>query len=130
MLNQSKDRRVAAALAFVGVVSPIPLAGLHKFYLGQTWWGVGYLLMAEPGVSRIASAIEGIWYLFQDKATFDRNFNGIELPTAPAASDVVNPEHISSIAQALRHLDQLRQDGLISEYEFEQKRRSLLDKID
>lgn len=129
MLNQPKDRRVAAALAFVGVVSPIPLAGLHKFYLGQTWWGVGYLLMAEPGVSRVASAIEGIWYLFQDKATFDRNFNGAEVPVASSA-DLVNPEQISSIAQALRHLDQLRQDGLISEYEFEQKRRSLLDKID
>jgi hypothetical protein len=36
---------------------------------------------------------------------------------------------VSAIAQALRELDDLREDGLISEYEFEQKRRQLLDRI-
>jgi len=34
-----------------------------------------------------------------------------------------------AIADALRQLDTLRQEGLISEYEFEQKRRRLLDQI-
>jgi hypothetical protein len=36
---------------------------------------------------------------------------------------------VSAIAEALRQLDCLRQDGLISEYEFEQKRRKLLDRM-
>jgi hypothetical protein len=31
------------------------------------------------------------------------------------------------MAQGLRELEQLRLDGLISEYEFEQKRRQLLE---
>jgi hypothetical protein len=39
------------------------------------------------------------------------------------------PNQVSAIADALRELDDLRQDGLISEYEFEQKRRQLLDRI-
>ena len=33
------------------------------------------------------------------------------------------------VANALRELEALRQDGLISEYEFEQKRRQMLDQI-
>jgi hypothetical protein len=41
----------------------------------------------------------------------------------------VEPDRIGAIADAVRHLDQLRADGLISEYEFEQKRRQLLDRI-
>jgi hypothetical protein len=33
------------------------------------------------------------------------------------------------VANALRELDALREEGLISEYEFEQKRRQLIDRI-
>ena len=40
-----------------------------------------------------------------------------------------NPAQVGEIANALRELEQLRQEGLISEYEFEQKRRSLLDQV-
>jgi hypothetical protein len=36
---------------------------------------------------------------------------------------------VGAIADALRQLDSLRQEGLLSEYEFEQKRRQLLDRI-
>lgn len=35
----------------------------------------------------------------------------------------------SQVANTLRELDQLRQEGLITEYEFEQKRRKLLDQV-
>jgi hypothetical protein len=37
--------------------------------------------------------------------------------------------HVESVANALRELDALREEGLISEYEFEQKRRQLIDRI-
>jgi hypothetical protein len=36
---------------------------------------------------------------------------------------------VESVANALRELEALRQEGLISEYEFEQKRRRMLDQI-
>jgi hypothetical protein len=36
---------------------------------------------------------------------------------------------VKAIAEALRELDQLREDGLVTEYEFEQKRRQLLEQI-
>ncbi|HBE56290.1 MAG TPA: hypothetical protein DDW56_01850 [Cyanobacteria bacterium UBA11366] len=44
-------------------------------------------------------------------------------------SPPVDPAQIGAIADALRQLDILRQEGLMSEYEFEQKRRQLLDRI-
>lgn len=131
MLNQTKNRKVAAALAFAGVVAPVPLAGLHKFYLGRPGWGIVYLLLWFTQISRVASAVEGVWYLWQDDETFERNFNlaGPSVTIADRPASNVDPKQIGAIAEALRQLDQLRQDGLISEYEFEQKRRVLLDKM-
>lgn len=134
MLNNNlKSRKIAAILAFAGTFLPTPLTGLHKFYVGQPWWGLLYMLLSWTPIPRVASAIEGFWYLAQDSDEFERNFNpGPEianlspLPNRPKA---VAPTKVSAIADALRELDNLRQDGLISEYEFEQKRRQLLDRI-
>lgn len=131
-LSKSKSRTVAVALALAGVFVP----GLHKFYLGQPGWGIVYMLLGFTPlmpIPRVASAVEGIWYLMQDGQTFSTNFNvtGSGSPHSPEVSQpTVNPAQISAIADALRQLDQLRQDGLLSEYEFEQKRRCLLDKIE
>ncbi len=133
MLSRVKNRKLAAILAFVGIVS---VPGLHKFYLGQPIWGIVYLLLSWTPIPRVASAIEGAWYLAQDPIDFDQNFNlsiSEELvsarPVAPPQPAATAPQDVSAIAEAVRQLDQLRQDGLISEYEFEQKRRQLLDRI-
>lgn len=129
MLSKLKNRKVAAVLAFTGML--IPTAGLHKFYLGQPMWGLVYLLLSWTPIPHISCAIEGIWYLFQNEDEFDRNFNSnlemsfSSVPNRPQ----VEPTNVSAIADALRQLDCLRQDGLISEYEFEQKRRQLLERI-
>ena len=119
----------------------MPIAGLHKFYLGQPWWGVFYLLLSWTPIPRIASGIEGAWYLLQNPEEFEHNFNFNLGAIASPASDIANtssstnqsppvdPAQIGAIADALRQLDSLRQEGLMSEYEFEQKRRQLLDRI-
>lgn len=139
--QRPKDRRIAVALAFAGVL--LPIAGLHKLYLGQIGWGVFYLLLGWTPIPRVASAVEALWYLFQSAEDFDLNFNGALAaadtgtiaPVTPsrsvptAAQPSVNPQQIESVAEALRQLDRLRQDGLVSEYEFEQKRRQLLDRM-
>lgn len=140
MLNQPKNRRIAAVLAFAGILLP----GLHKFYLGQPQWGIVYLLLCWTPIPKIASAIEGVWYLFQDREEFDRNFNLANLqgvnfqatnfqpasnPSAAPLNSAVEPAQVGMVADALRQIEQLRQEGLISEYEFEQKRRQLLERI-
>jgi TM2 domain-containing membrane protein YozV len=130
MLSKPKSRKVAALLAFVGTV--IPVAGLHKFYLGQPLWGIAYFLLWWTNIPRVACAIEGVWYLAQGADEFDRNFNFSAIPAASSVSTQpaeIDPAQVGAIADALRQLDRLRQDGLMSEYEFEQKRRQLLDRI-
>ncbi len=127
MLVKAKNRKLAIILAFAGAVAPV--SGLHKFYLGQHFWGVLYLLLSWTPIPRVASAIEGVWYLSQHPQEFDLNFNTGLSEASATEPQTVNPDHIGAIADSLRQLDQLRQDGLISEYEFEQKRRQLLDRI-
>ncbi|MHC5726917.1 MAG: NINE protein [Nostoc sp.] len=123
MLTKRKSRSVAAVLAFSGTLT---ISGLHKFYLGQPLWGVLYLLLFWTPIPKIASAIEGVWYLAQDEEAFDRNFN---LGKSSPKNSLRVSNQVGAIGEAMRELDTLRQDGLISEYEFEQKRRQLLDQI-
>ena len=118
-----KERRIAVALALLGTVTPI--AGLHKIYLGQPVWGVIYILLWSTPIARIASAVDAVWYLVQDLEQFERQFNGqskysINLNSSPQTK---------AIAEAMRELDQLREEGLVTEYEFEEKRRLLLEQI-
>lgn len=124
MLTKRKSRSVAAILALAGTISPI--SGWHKFYLGQYIWGLFYVLLSWTPIPKVASAMEAVWYLSQDEEAFDQNFN-LGQPAIKKSQYAVN--QVGAIANALRELDNLRQDGLISEYEFEQKRRQLLDQI-
>ncbi|TAF08706.1 MAG: NINE protein [Nostocales cyanobacterium] len=123
MFTQRKSRSIAAILAFSGTLT---ISGLHKFYLGQPLWGMLYVLLSWTPIPKVASAIEGVWYLAQDEEAFNRNFN-FGKSTVKVSPQVSN--QVESVANALRQLDALRQDGLISEYEFEQKRRQMLDQI-
>lgn len=130
MLSKPKSKRAAALIAFMGTI--LPVSGFHKFYLGQPLWGLTYLLLFWTPIPRIASAIEFVWYLGQNQDEFDRNFNGGALQVTSSASTQpapVDPAKVGEVANALRELDNLRQEGLVSEYEFEQKRRQLLDYI-
>jgi TM2 domain-containing membrane protein YozV len=121
LFKHHKNRRVAVALALLGTVTPI--AGLHKLYLGQPIWGIIYLVLWSTPIPRIAAAIDAVWYVVQDLEQFERQFNGYSqynLNTSP---------QVKAIAEAMRELDRLREDGLVTEYEFEQKRRQLLDRM-
>ncbi|WP_310410888.1 NINE protein [Chamaesiphon sp. OTE_8_metabat_110] len=118
-----KNRQVAIVLAFASVA--VPVAGFHKFYLGQPGWGLVYLLLSWTPIPHVASAIEAVWYLTQDDTQFQDNLNAIA-PTTGALSPV---NSVATLAESIRELDKLRADGLISEYEFEQKRRQYLDRV-
>lgn len=124
LLSQDKNRKVAALLAFAGILLP----GLHKFYLGQPRWGLVYLLLGWTPVPKIASAVEGFWYLFQDPDLFDARFNTLSVDAIPR-SGKASTDQVGAVAEAVRQIEQLRQEGLMTEAEFEQKRRQLLDRI-
>jgi TM2 domain-containing membrane protein YozV len=130
MSSRIKDRKVAAILAFSGILLP----GLHKFYLGQPRWGIAYLLLSWTPIPKVASALEGLWYLFQDREEFEQHFNNVGINAGTSreifsvSQDAVKID-VSSVAEALRQVEQLRQEGLISEGEFEQKRRQLVERL-
>ncbi|MEM9276165.1 MAG: SHOCT domain-containing protein [Cyanobacteria bacterium P01_F01_bin.143] len=119
--NYHKDRKVAVGLALLSAITPIP--GLQKFYLGQPIWGFIYLLLWSNPMVRIACAIDAVLYVLQDLDQFNYQFNGI----ATGQYAINEVQKVSAIAEALRELESLREDGLITEYEFEQKRRQTLD---
>jgi TM2 domain-containing membrane protein YozV len=121
-----KNRQVAVILAIAGMA--IPVAGFHKFYLGQPAWGLVYLLLSWTPIPHIASAIEAVWYLTQNNDRFDDNFNS-NSQVVPAAIAGAGSQPVTNLATAIRELDKLRADGLITEYEFEQKRRQWLDRV-
>ncbi|MBN8559393.1 MAG: SHOCT domain-containing protein [Leptolyngbya sp. UWPOB_LEPTO1] len=133
MLSSPKSRRVAAILALAGavpIVGGFHLVGLHKLYLGQRWWCLIYVALALTGskAAWIAGLFDAAFYLIQNPDEFDANFNDQPLPETGTIG-VTKPNAVVAVSDSLRELDQLRQDGLISEYEFEQKRRKLLDRI-
>jgi TM2 domain-containing membrane protein YozV len=146
MLHSPRNQRIAAMLAFAGMlpftfawVPAAPVVMAHKLYLRQWRWALLYgtiALVPIPWIAKmawVASVLEGIWYLMQEPDAFDRNFNGdAPLDQMPLANPIGNTGPIGNVlnvTDAVRELDQLRQDGLISEYEFEQKRRRLIDRI-
>lgn len=115
--------KIAAALAFAGALNPlpVPLSGLHKFYLGQPVWGGIYLVLGWTQIPRIACAVEGVWLLSRSQRS--------DPTTNEAVESVTASEQTQAIATALRELEKLRQEGLLSEQEFEQSRRTLLAKL-
>jgi TM2 domain-containing membrane protein YozV len=125
-MHQPKNRMIACLLALTGIILP----GLHKFYLGQIRWGLVYFV---PGLlwatfpiamlARVASLCDALIYLAQGDEQFNLAFNA---QWQAASSLGAEPEKVSEIAKALRQLDGLRQEGLITDYEFEQQRRQLL----
>jgi hypothetical protein len=135
----AKKRSWLITLAFVGAFqpTPIPLTFLHKLYLGQYGWGVVYFLLGFTQISRIACAVEGIWYLLNPDLTassmpwsqwvFPRPGQSTVVPLTSASITSTAPVLTGQMASALRELEQLRQEGLLSESEFEQKRRQVLD---
>ncbi|WP_431191284.1 hypothetical protein [Leptolyngbya subtilissima] len=104
------------------------MTGLHKFYLGQPFWGAVYIVLGLViPIPKVACAIEGVMLLRQSSDDFDQRWSKTN-KVAPATA-TLDPAQISALGVALRELDTLRQEGLISELEFEQKRRQLLDQV-
>ncbi|MDJ0662760.1 MAG: NINE protein [Crocosphaera sp.] len=129
LLSRPKSRKVAIILALLSTMVPWPIAGVHKFYLAQPVWGVIYLLLWNTPIPSIACAIDAVWYFVQGEEQFNAQFNNIETDPHTVYSKQIEPLQVNVISDGLRELDKLREEGLVSDYEFEQKRRKLLDRI-
>jgi len=126
-VNKPKTKKSAMILALLGAITP--LAGVHKFYLRQPLWGVIYLLLWFTPIPKFACAIEAVWYLALDTDEFNRRFNSAEFSQDSLLPEKGLANRVNDITTAIRQLEQLRLEGLITEYEFEQKRRKIFDQI-
>jgi TM2 domain-containing membrane protein YozV len=94
--------------------------GAHKFYLGQTGWGVMYLLFCWTGIPSFAAFIELIMLLVMPETDFNRRFNGVITEATSSVRDST---------AALGDLKRLYDDGIITAEEYEEKRKKLLKNI-
>ena len=94
--------------------------GAHKFYLGQTGWGILYLLFCWTGIPSLAAFIEFIILLLMPEYEFNRKFNGGVSQFTASAKDSTS---------ALGDLKRLYDDGVITAEEYEEKRKKLLKNI-
>lgn len=126
--NLQKNKRIVVALALLGAVqpTPIPMAGIHKFYLGQYGWGLVYVLLGFTQVPRFASAAECMWYILSPYC--QRLWCSRVSQSTPPADPALG-ETVEAVAKGIREIEHLRQEGLLSELEFEQKRRRLLEQM-
>ncbi|MGA6994334.1 MAG: NINE protein [Candidatus Deferrimicrobiaceae bacterium] len=63
-------RRVAAAIFAILLGS----FGVHRFYLGQTGWGILYVLFCWTLIPALAGLIEGILYLTMSDEEFEAKY--------------------------------------------------------
>jgi len=64
------SRRVAAAIFAIIFGS----FGVHRFYLGQTGWGILYVLFCWTLIPALAGLIEGILYLTMSEEEFEAKY--------------------------------------------------------
>jgi TM2 domain-containing membrane protein YozV len=116
--------------------------GAHKFYLGQTGWGIVYLLFCWTLIPGIAGLIEGISYLSMSQGQFDARYNGMALPGASlAALPAPAPAHqnivvnvappsgsgaTTDVATQLKALHELKLAGVLTDEEFAAQKKKLL----
>jgi TM2 domain-containing membrane protein YozV len=69
--GQPRTKITAAILALL-----LGAFGLHKFYLGQTIWGVAYILLVWTFIPAIIGFIEGLNFLFMSEQVFNEKYAG------------------------------------------------------
>lgn len=129
-----KNRTTAAILAIC-----LGGLGIHRFYLNQPLLGVLYLLFCWTFIPLFVSIIDFIWLLVMDDDTFDDKFNYDSsstytyTPSPPIAQNqnvTINNGAQSvdtiRISEEIEKFHELKEKGIITEEEFELKKKSLL----
>lgn len=154
--NQPKDQKIAVILALAGMLLPgLHKFYLHQprwgiTYLLLSWTPIPriasliealwYLLQAQPEFDRrfnsgiaipetASGASTNVTPDLSPSFPLQSFFQGTNQTKNQTKNQTIDPAQVPSVVEAVRQIEQLRQEGLISEYEFEQKRRQLLDRI-
>ncbi|HAS45839.1 MAG TPA: hypothetical protein DCS93_35485 [Microscillaceae bacterium] len=120
-----KSKMTAALLAwFLGIF------GAHRFYLNQNSMGVGYILGSITFigifVTGIISFVDFIGFLVMSEEDFDRRYNPhlVAYQGRPQVNGIQNTVYV---ADEIKKLDQLFQDGVITFEEFERRKQMIMN---
>lgn len=125
-----KSKTTAAILAiFLGGI------GVHRFYLNQSGLGILYLLFCWTFIPLMVSLIDFIWLLTMDENRFNLKFNATyQYPTPyPTNTNITvnsgnqnQPHSNTSASDEIKKLYDLKEKGIITQEEFELKKKILL----
>lgn len=116
-----KNKTTAILLAFF-----LGGLGIHKFYLGENFAGVLYILFCWTLIPAIIAFFDFLGLLLMSDQAFNSKYNG---GLQPAGYTPVVAESSKDKAAALGELKNLYDAGVITAEEYEAKRRKLLDSI-
>lgn len=114
-----KNKFLAALLAFF-----LGAFGIHKFYLGENFGGILYLLFSWTFIPAILAFFDFLGLLLMSDQAFDAKFN----PGMNTA--VLNGGHSrQDVTIAIAQLKKLYDQDAITAEEYEEKRRKLLNEL-
>lgn len=116
-----RNKVTAALLAlFLGSI------GVHKFYLGQNFAGILYLLFFWTGFPAIIAFFEFLGLILMSDRAFDAQYNQHRL--FPYQNSMVMESGKDRVA-TLEGLKKLYDKEIITAEEYEEKRRKILDSL-
>lgn len=107
-----KNRFVAALLAFF-----LGGLGFHKFYLNKPGQGILYLLFCWTFIPSVIALVEFLIFIFMDDKTFDMKYN--------SNVNLIDKSTVN-VSDELEKLYNLKEKGIITNEEFEERKRKLL----
>jgi TM2 domain-containing membrane protein YozV len=135
LVTNRKEKPALGLLCLAGVVLP----GFQRFYLGQKITGWVFIVIGLFGLPflpfpwylkllsyllRVLCLAEGLWVFSLDNQDFDTRFNPedarLEWTSTVKKQKPMDPE---------QQLESMRRQGLLTESEYQQKRKDLLAKI-
>ncbi|MDH6354827.1 TM2 domain-containing membrane protein YozV [Dysgonomonas sp. PH5-45] len=123
-----KSKTTAAVLAIL-----LGGIGVHRFYLNQTGLGILYFLFCWTFIPLIVSVIDFIGFLIMDENKFNQKYN-TTYPLYPNHTNItVNNGSLqndsvksNSSSDEIEKLFDLKEKGIITQEEFEFKKKTLL----
>ncbi len=135
LVTTRKEKPALGLLCLAGVLLP----GFQRFYLGQKTSGWVFIVIGLFGLPflpfpwylkllsyllRVLCLAEGLWVLSMTNQDFDARFNPefarLEWTSTVKKQKPLDPE---------QQLESMRRQGLLTESEYQQKRKDLLAKI-
>lgn len=115
-----KNKNVAILLTFF-----LGSLGIHKFYLGNNFAGVLYLVFSWTFIPALLSVFDFIGLLLMSDQAFNGQYNNM-------SGTYFNSGYLPSKTESIKTLSELKKlydQGIITAEEYEEKRRKFLDSI-